>query len=185
MNFTKPFVSVMPSYKRETHQQAKNYNLAVQDLLSANILYNAGLYNDSCVLSEQAAEKFLKSCPDIITPYGHNVIDLYQQFSAVYGEHQCKEDDIRLLKTKFYSNRYGDQPGESSTESESLQCLHTACSIKEEIDYYRQTPTSDIFKFTGGNKPDGPVTDDYIRKNQFDLMRTYSQTLTTGTKIDL
>lgn len=71
MNLEKQIVSVMPSYKRETQQQTKNYNLAIQDLLSANILYDVGLYDDSCVLSEQAAEKFLKSCPDIINCMDH------------------------------------------------------------------------------------------------------------------
>lgn len=185
MNLEKQIVSVMPSYKRETQQQTKNYNLATQDLLSANILYDVGLYDDSCVLSEQAAEKFLKSCPDIINCMDHNLKRLYFEFSQFCENPQCKTTELEFLHDKFYNNRYGDQSGQSSTEQDALTCLKIACSVKEDIDTYRQTPIEEISKFTGENKPTGPVTENYIRKHQFNGMRMYSNTFTSGQKVNL
>ncbi len=185
MNPTKPFVSYIPSYWRETQQQAKNYKLATQDLLSANILYNVGLYDDSCVLSEQAAEKFLKSCSDITNSMNHNLKELYSEFSQLCENPQCTITDLEFLQHKFYNNRYGDQSGEPSTEEDALTCLKTACSVKEDIDTYRKTPIEDILKFTGENKTTAPLRDNYIRKHQFDGIRTYSNALTSGQKVNL
>lgn len=174
-------------YEIKTDEQEikiQNYHLAAENLINANMCYNVGLYNDSCNASSRAIEKFIKSCPDVNFCIQHKLDSLMNQFTNL-TDYSFNSDDRELIKRNFYRRQYGDNYV-AATENDALRGLQLACEVKQQTDIQRNTPISEILKFIGeNNKPAGPVTDNYIRENQFDGMRTYSNTLTSGQKVSL
>lgn len=161
------------SEKRANETQTQNYELAVNTLIAANICYDIGLFDDSCNNSSRAIEKFIKSCPDIMSTTEHKLNSLLDQFSDLTN-HFFSLEDKEIIKKNFYKRQYGDNYVQAA-ENDAFKGLRLACDVKQQIDIYRQTPISDILQFIGKNKPSEPVTDEYIRTNQFDGMRKYSQ----------
>ncbi len=121
---------------------------AADDLKSAKVLLNEGIYNISCFHSQQAVEKLLKAfvaAYDQPIPRTHNLIRLHKICEDLYGQKlEIDNEKLILLNDVYIDSRYpadfGILPSGQPGKKEAIKVYRSA----EELDSILRALISNI-----------------------------------------
>ena len=122
--------------KKETKMWLEYAN---ENLMSAEILLKSHLYNPSLQNSQQAVEKFLKSCfveNSIKLQKTHTIAFLAEELKKRHITFSITEDDIDLIDSIYLTSKYplgSALPDFEPDEIICRKCLEIAYSVKEDI----------------------------------------------------